>query len=927
MPNTMNLTHVLQRLIDIRSGEYRKTALMALYIFFLLVSFVTIKAVRDALFLVKLGPTQLPYIYILVAVIVGVVAWIHAKLSARFRLDVLIRGTLLIVVANLLIFWWLFRFGWPSLYYVFYIWAAAISLITMSQYWLLANSVFNAREAKRLFGPIGAGSIIGGFVGGVLTSRTADWIGTENLLLGSAAGYLLCAALASSAGRSAAPADPRSEDASGASPRSESPADAGESILTTIRTSPYLLTIAGLIGIGEIVVNLIDYQFKVIAAAAFPSKNALAGFMGTFSALVSVSSLIVQVFFTGRILRSLGIGLALLCLPVGLLFGSVAIAVVPSLTSAVMAKIGEGSLRYSINKAGLELLYLPVLWTIKARVKPFIDPAAERVAGGVGGLILIVATGVLSLSTMEISFVTIGLLGLWIPLVLAGRRQYVDSLRLALEQRRIDPTSPILNLSDRRTVDLLKRHLLDADDTGTLYVLRLLEQADVKPYIPALKQLFTRRSPEVQAAVIRLLSEIREPALVPALMNVLGDQEREMVVGAMRVLDAHPGSSGAKLDEWVASTDPRLAAAAIIGILNDQAQQRSGATAEQALRLMSRDHGPQGKVRRREAARALGWVHPEATASDALIGLLRDDSLEVVITAIKSAGRIQRRELVPPLVALLTKKETRGEAKTALVAYGSKILGGLADLLEDDNERMELRRRLPSLLAEIGGERTIVILLRNLSQPDRLLRYQVVKALNRIRAHDPNLEPEPEPIDAGLTSELRRHYELLLLFHSPSLVEDSPGGRLLKKALQERLDHQLEMVFRLLALRFPVSDIRDAYAGLAVDDVRLRAIATEYMDNLLPSHLKQYLIPIIDDWPSDALVEVGRQFVSINGSTRDELILYLLKGTDLWLKTCAVYVAGEWKRSSLLSELRQTAEDSGPLIRETVHLALERAQR
>lgn len=124
-----------------------------------------------------------------------------------------------------------------------------------------------------------------------------------------------------------------------------------------------------------------------------------------------------------------------------------------------------------------------------------------------------------------------------------------------------------------------------------------------------------------------------------------------------------------------------------------------------------------------------------------------------------------------------------------------------------------------------------------------------------------------------------------------------------------------------------MSDIRDAYAGLAVDDVRLRAIATEYMDNLLPSHLKQYLIPIIDDWPSDALVEVGRQFVSINGSTRDELILYLLKGTDLWLKTCAVYVAGEWKRSSLLSELRQTAEDSGPLIRETVHLALERAQR
>jgi len=178
MANSMNFVPILQKLVDIRSGEYRKTVLMFLYIFLLLLSFVIIKAVRDALFLVRLGPEQLPYIYILVAVIVGVVAWIHAKLSARLRLDVLIRGTLLIVVANLLIFWWLFRFGWPSLYYVFYIWAAAIGLLTMSQYWLLANSVFNAREAKRLFGLIGAGSILGGLVGGVVTARAVTWIGT-----------------------------------------------------------------------------------------------------------------------------------------------------------------------------------------------------------------------------------------------------------------------------------------------------------------------------------------------------------------------------------------------------------------------------------------------------------------------------------------------------------------------------------------------------------------------------------------------------------------------------------------------------------------------------------------------------------------------------------------------------------------------------
>ena len=98
------------------------------------------------------------------AVIVGVVAWIHANLSARLRLDVLIRGTLLIVVANLLIFCGFFRSGWPSLYYVFYIWAAAIGLHDVPIL-ALPFRLQCERGQATLFGLIGAGSILGGLVG------------------------------------------------------------------------------------------------------------------------------------------------------------------------------------------------------------------------------------------------------------------------------------------------------------------------------------------------------------------------------------------------------------------------------------------------------------------------------------------------------------------------------------------------------------------------------------------------------------------------------------------------------------------------------------------------------------------------------------------------------------------------------------------
>ena len=867
----MNLTRILEKLIDIRRGEYQKTGLMFLYIFLLIASYVMIKAVRDSLFLNKFGPTQLPYVYILVAAIVGGVAWVHAKLSARVRLHVLIRATLLIVVTNLFIFWWLLRFGWPSLYYVLYIWSSAIGILMVAQYWLLANSVFNAREAKRLFSLIGAGAILGGIGGGVLTASAVTWVGAEALLILSAVVYLVCGGLASILASYAAPAEHRADPSSGMPTGEAGPPHSGESILNTLRTSPHLLTIISLIGIGEIVVTIVDYQFKSIAAASFPSKDALTAFMGTFSAGLSASSFVFQLLFTGRILSALGLGLALLFLPAGLLIGSVAIAAAPGLVSAGMTKLSEGSFRYSINKAGLEMLYVPLPWTVKARTKPFIDTAAERVAGGIGGIILLLSIGVLSLSSAQISLISIGLLSIWIPLAVSSRKDYLSSLRLALERRRLDLTSPILNLSDPQTVELLTHRLLNSDDAGALYILRLLEQADITPYMPALKELLTRRAPEVRGAAVRLLTETNDFSLVPALTEMVRDPEIEIRSEAMRFACAHCGGPRARLGEWLASDDPRVAAAAVLCALNDP-EQGLHELAEQLLNSMIHDHGPQGEARRREAAKALRWVHPSPTSSEALMRLLQDEAVEVVNAAVKSAATMQRREAVPLLAGLLLRKDTRAEAKAALIRYGSRILGSLTDLLEDPQEPIELRRTLPQVLAEIREGQVVEILLRNLNQSDRLLRYRVLKALNKIRARDPDARLDPELIEARLVTEIRHHYELLLLLYSPSIAGDGQGGQLIRKALKERLDHHLEMVFRLLGLRFPIRDIHDAYTGLTADDPRIQAKAAEFVETLLSSPLKQYLIPIIDQWPLDTVVEAGKRFFSISWSSQEQLL-------------------------------------------------------
>ena len=68
--------------------------------------------------------------------------------------------------------------------YCFYTIVALFALLATSQFWVMANVVFNVREAKRLFGFIGAGGIAGGIVGGYLnlfTGRTyGQWLLTDS---------------------------------------------------------------------------------------------------------------------------------------------------------------------------------------------------------------------------------------------------------------------------------------------------------------------------------------------------------------------------------------------------------------------------------------------------------------------------------------------------------------------------------------------------------------------------------------------------------------------------------------------------------------------------------------------------------------------------------------------------------------------------
>jgi ATP/ADP translocase len=102
-----------------------------------------------------------------------------------------------VLAANALFFWlWAVIASYESglLFIVIYVWVGVFSVLAPSQVWTLANYVMTTREAKRSFGFIGSGAILGWIVGGFATRTAVSAFGTESMLGFVALSLFMCLA-------------------------------------------------------------------------------------------------------------------------------------------------------------------------------------------------------------------------------------------------------------------------------------------------------------------------------------------------------------------------------------------------------------------------------------------------------------------------------------------------------------------------------------------------------------------------------------------------------------------------------------------------------------------------------------------------------------------------------------------------------------
>ena len=428
------LQQVKSNFFDIRKKEWPDVLMMALYFFLVIAVFWVLKPMKRGI-LVNLyqdaplmiwGITfagaeveQLAKVANMFVVYLFVIAFTYlSRKLPRQQLNLVLCS---FFAGLFLIFSFLVRDPGEPTAWSFYILGDIFNSAMVTFFWAYTNDLFSSDQAKRTYGVVGLGGIIGGIVGSSVVVGLVSQVGRPSLLIASIVPLVIMTGIGYWVHNRTGDTNTQSNKVCAKGRRCSAMFEGAEIVFK----SKYLLTIVGILGLYEMVSNIVDFQLSAIIASEIAGdveKDAYFGFVGQ---VTSILSLIVQLFFTSFIMKRFGVGVALLFLPVAITFGAIGFLIVPGLLFVTIMSASDNSLNYSINQSAKETLYTPLSQDAKYKAKAFIDMFVQRFAKVLAVVLNLVVAAAIGLGQVHwLSLATLTILVFWIMLVRYAGKEF-----------------------------------------------------------------------------------------------------------------------------------------------------------------------------------------------------------------------------------------------------------------------------------------------------------------------------------------------------------------------------------------------------------------------------------------------------------------------------------------------------------------------
>ncbi len=419
------IDRLLNRLARVQPGEWAAVLWSFAYFFCLLCGYYVLRPVRDEMG-IQAGVGNLPWLFTATFFAMLAAAPLFGWVSSRFPRRQFLPFVYLFFVANLLLFYLVFRqkAALEVTTKAFFVWVSVFNLFVVSVFWSFMADLYDTGQARRLYGFIAAGGSLGAITGPALTTTLASSLGPVNLLLVSA-GFLLVAiyCIQRLGNWSAARAGP------GQAP----PRDmlVGGGVLDGIKLvgrSRYLLGICLYVALYSTLSTFLYFQQQQIVKATIASSEQRTALFASLDLAVNASTFVLQLLLFSRFLRRFGLAAGLVLVPLFSVAGYMALGFVPTLTVlivfGVLRRVGE----FTISKPARETLFNALSADQKYKAKNFMDTAVYRAGDMASGWIF---TGLqqVGMALAGIAFLSVPIAAAWagIGLWLARRHAVITA--------------------------------------------------------------------------------------------------------------------------------------------------------------------------------------------------------------------------------------------------------------------------------------------------------------------------------------------------------------------------------------------------------------------------------------------------------------------------------------------------------------------
>ena len=760
-----------------------------------------------------------------------------------------------------------------------------VTAVVLLGFWGVFGRLFDLRQSKRIIGWIDSGQLLAAITTFFLIPVLEDYIGaTENLFIGSSVSLLLSLIFLGML---------LSKNKLKQGEMEESSKEArGQTSLSKLFKSGYIKILSAFILFSMMSFIIIQYAFQNTITHLYPNEEDLRTFIAFFEAFILIFMLILQTFVNDKLISEYGIKVALLIMPILLLF-FVGLAIFVGLffstdplsstylyffLAIALIRLFSKALRDALESPTFKLYFMPLDNRYRFSIQTKVEGVVNESSRFLGAVLIIVLSFIPFVQTIHIVFFLIFLLVGYIILIGKMYSEYRNQITIKLEDTK---SKESLESSETKVVNKLQSSIYEEDSNKVIFSFKLLEKIDPILVGNNVNKIMNHHAVEVRDYAQARINEIKGLSVSEKYI-INYDPDHHAYKGRYIV-------TGIDLEELLTNGD----------------------ISQRRILQLSKSINPEDRLYAAELI--INSLNEENNSI--LIELLSDSNFNVRIVAIKAAQQKYTNEVINALIGNLLIPTYSNQAADALVVIGSRALFTLDAAFYKSGQSTFVMIKIVQIMGKIGGDSARNMLWNKVDYPVKIVASQVLIALGNCG------------FKAGISQITNIKYAIEgdiedIAWNLAAIGEVSTEhfGEEIIHALEEENNHDINHIYMLLSMLYDSQSIQLVKDNIESGTNEGVSFAVELLDVFLSDDLKQRIIPVMDDMPAEDKFRKLEIFYPRPQYENKEVLKLLVNRefnqTNHWTKACVIYQIGLMKIDEFMFDLIAHLFNPDPLLNE-----------